>query len=129
MTVSRGRLGLSVRIYSYIPRPDHGKAHDVHHPPSHQLVVGRVVGDIKETRFAGDRLAAPREVAAVQPQRAELVVPAPHPHRPYRHVAGQLRVGGLAAHLESAGTRNSKRSFPGLQSPWKIAMQKLVDSV
>lgn len=41
---------------------------------AHQLVVGGVVHDTKDTGLAGDRLGAPREVAGFQTKGTELLV-------------------------------------------------------
>jgi len=57
----------------------------------------------------GARLGAPREVARVQAQRAELVVAAAAAHLPDRHVGRQLGVGRLPAQLEPGG-RAARRS-------------------
>merc|ERR1712037_934287 len=47
---------------------------------AHQLIVARVVDDVDDPGLAGDGLAAPREVALVEAEGAELLVAAAHAH-------------------------------------------------
>jgi hypothetical protein len=60
-------------------------------------------------------LGAPREVARVQAQRAELVVAAAAAHFPDRHVGRELGVGRLPAQLEPGGRRAAQSAPLGRQ--------------
>lgn len=64
-----------------------------------ELVVGGVVGDGNDADLAGDALAAPREVARVEAERAELAVATARADK-VDALAADTCVGGLAALLE-----------------------------
>ena len=66
---------------------------------AHELVVRGVVHDRDDPRLARHALRAPREVARVEAQRAELGVPAAHAHA-VDALRPELRVRGLAPELE-----------------------------
>ena len=66
---------------------------------THQLVVGRVVDNVDNTRLARNGLRAPREVARVQAHGAELLVSTADAHR-VNALGANLRVRRLAAELK-----------------------------
>lgn len=67
----------------------------------HELVVARVVGDGDDAHLARGALGRPREVAAVEAQRAVLVVAAAGAHG-VDALGADLGLGWLAAALENA---------------------------
>jgi hypothetical protein len=68
---------------------------------AHQLVVGCVVLHIQHARLAGDGLRAPREVAGVQAERAELHVATTAAHGAHQRLvaAAQFGIGSRATEL------------------------------
>lgn len=82
-----------------------GSSVDLHHRGlyqrlrPHQLVVGGVVDHVEDARLARDGLGAPREVAVVEAERAELEVAAADADAADGDGRGELGVGRLAAEL------------------------------
>merc|ERR1712139_396148 len=68
---------------------------------AHQLVVGRVVGNVQQTGLAGDGLSAPRVIPGVEAQSTVLGVATTGTHGANALVADPA-VGGLTTELELA---------------------------
>lgn len=98
-------------VVCLVPLPERRRV-DLHHRGlgqgvcAHELVVGRMEGDDDDTHFARDALGAPREVAGVDAQAAELAVAAAGAHE-MDALGADAGVGGLAALLESSGHNTS----------------------
>ena len=82
---------------------------------AHELVVRGVVDDVEDARLARDGLRAPREVAVVEAERAELEVAAADADAADGDGRGELGVGRLAAELvpEEKRERGGEREREG----------------